>query len=153
MGNSETQELGGLNILWAEDNPNDVQQLRKALRDLGYKGRLEFARDPVDALALLRGQGEYEAAFQPDLIISDINMPKMHGLEFIKLLKKDDEFRSIPFVFFNISEREEDIWRAYDAGAAGYFITPISAQDFQPLIKRILDYWSVSMRPVGSKAD
>ena len=146
MGNSETGKLGRLDILWAEDNPNDVQLAQKALRNLDHKGRAEFVSNPVEALDLLRGEGESGDAFRPDLIISDINMPMMQGHEFIKQLKQDDEFRHIPFVFFNISEREEDIKRAYDAGAAGYFLTPFDSRDFQPLIKRILDYWSVSVR-------
>ena len=140
-------EVRPLNILWAEDNPNDVTRARIALKNIGHSGEVMFVQDGKQVLAFLMREGEYVGAFRPDLIISDINMPWMNGLELLEALKKDDDLWEIPFVLMNISERAVDIRQAYRSGAAGYFITPVDCHDLDGVLKPILDYWSVSLKP------
>ena len=99
------------------------------------------AKDGVEALQYLRREGEFGDAPRPDLILLDLNMPRMDGQEFLKELKADEELRSIPVVVLTSSDADEDIHRSYDLQAAGYVKKPPTLAQLIQIIRKLKAYW------------
>src|SRR5690554_3761627 len=102
-----------VDVLLVEDDPGDVLMTREAFEDYKIANRLSVVSDGVSALEFVRKQGEYADAPTPDLILLDLNLPRMDGREVLAALKDDPELRSIPVVVLTTSEAEEDILRSY----------------------------------------
>ncbi|MCX7827373.1 MAG: response regulator, partial [Verrucomicrobiae bacterium] len=98
-----------IEILLAEDNPGDVRLTREALKDAKVHNRLHVVPDGFEALTFLRQEGRYADAPRPDLILLDLNMPRMDGREVLKQVKSDERLRRIPVVIITSSQAEEDI--------------------------------------------
>lgn len=132
-------------ILLVEDDPVDVMIARRALRDCAYETRLAVASDGAAALRYLREDGE-ECA-RPCLIVLDLNLPIMNGLEFLCELRADSALRRIPVVVLSSSDQASDLEGAYECGAAGYIVKPLEYADFLEAARTIGRYWSLSRVP------
>jgi len=136
-----------IKVLVVEDNPNDVTIIKRAMRKSEVKCELSFARDGEEALNFLYRQGEFEDAPRPDLILLDLRLPKIDGLEVLAKIKDDNRLRRIPMIVLTISTSQEDMVKAYDSGAASYMTKPVDSKDFERLIQTVQDYWRVARTP------
>jgi CheY-like chemotaxis protein len=130
-----------------EDNPNDVTIIKRGFRRSELRVELCFAHDGEEALNMLYGVGEFESIPLPDVVLLDINLPKINGLEVLAKIKEDPRLRRIPVIILTISEREEDMVKAYESGAASYMTKPVDSKDFERLVQTILDYWRLAHLP------
>lgn len=137
-------------ILIVEDDVNDQNFIRRAFKLSGFTNRIATVNDGEEATAYLRGLGPYaDRALHPlpRLIITDIKMPRMGGIELLKWMNARDEFRLIPTIVLTSSNDEADITQAFVQGAKGYMIKPVQFGDLEKLIHTIADYWRVSRVP------
>jgi len=135
-------------ILLAEDNPGDVKLTKKALEQGQVLNNLHVVDDGVEAMAYLRQDDGYEDAKRPDLLLLDLNMPRMDGREVLEAVKSDDSLRRIPVVVLTSSEAEEDIVQSYDLHANAYLTKPVDFDGFLDIVGRIEDFWlTVVKRP------
>ncbi len=129
-------------ILLVEDEPADANLVRSALKTNKVFCNVHHELDGVDALAFLRRQGErYKNAPQPDLILLDLNMPRMNGREFLAEIKKDPDLSMIPVVVLTTSDVERDVVASYKLGAAGYITKPVDMEQFIDAIRQLDNYW------------
>jgi CheY-like chemotaxis protein len=138
-----------LKILLVEDNPEDVLIAERALTKANMKEKSELfiVRDGQEALDFLYRRGQHENAPRPDLILLDLKLPKVSGHEVLQKIKDDEHLRRIPVIVLTVSEREEDMVKAYDSGASGYITKPPSSAEFARVIETVLDYWRISELP------
>ena len=128
-------------ILLVEDNPGDVKLTIEALRDGKVHNHLNVASDGVEALAFLRREGEYAAAPTPDLILLDLNLPKVDGREVLAEVKADDNLKHIPVVVLTTSQADQDIIRSYDLHANCYVTKPVDLDQFITVVHSIETFW------------
>jgi len=134
-------------VLLVEDEPADANLVRAALKEGKVLCHLHHAIDGVEALAFLRRQGErHREAPQPDLILLDLNMPRMNGREFLAAVKADEALEAIPVVVLTTSDVERDVVASYKLGAAGYITKPVDMEQFIDAIRQLNDYWFVLTR-------
>jgi two-component system, chemotaxis family, response regulator Rcp1 len=136
-----------MKVLVVEDNPDDVAIVKRAMRKSEVKCELSFARDGQEALDFLYRNGEFEDATRPDLILLDLNLPKIDGLDVLSRIKQDEKLRRIPVIVLTISEHEQDMIKAYDSGASSYMTKPVDSKDFERLINTVQDYWRIARIP------
>jgi two-component system, chemotaxis family, response regulator Rcp1 len=133
-------------ILLVEDNPGDVRLTREALREGKLHNNLRVVDDGVKALAYLRREGEYADAPRPDLILLDLNLPRMSGREVLEEIKADPKLASIPVVVLTSSQAEQDIVRAYELRANCYVTKPVDLDQFVSVVQSIEDFWFTVVR-------
>jgi len=134
-------------ILLVEDEPADAHLVRSALQEGRVFCKLHHVVDGIDALAFLRHQGEqYQSVPRPDMILLDLNMPRMNGGEFLAVVKADEALKAIPVVVLTTSDVERDIIASYHLGAAGYITKPVDMEQFIDAIRQVGDYWFVLTR-------
>lgn len=143
--------LRPIEILLVEDNPGDVLLTRRALKDGKIYTHLHVVEDGEEAMAFVRQQGRYSEAPLPDLILLDLNLPKMDGREVLNLLKADEKLKRIPVVVLTSSKAEEDVLRAYNLSANCYITKPVDCDQFFRVVKGIEDFWLsiVTLPPAG----
>lgn len=142
-----TENARPFDILLVEDEPADANLVRSALKANKVFCTLHHELDGVDALAFLRRQGDnYKDAPQPDLILLDLNMPRMNGREFLAEIKKDADLAAIPVVVLTTSDVERDVVASYKLGAAGYITKPVDMEQFLDAIRQLDNYWFVLAR-------
>jgi CheY-like chemotaxis protein len=124
-----------------EDNPGDVRLTREALKEGKIRNNLNVVGDGVEALRYLRREDPYAASVRPDLILLDLNLPKMDGREVLEAVKADPALRPIPVVVLTSSAAEQDIARAYDLHANCYVSKPVDLDQFIHVVKSIEDFW------------
>ena len=130
-----------IDILLIEDDEGDVLLTKKALSGGKLYNSLSVARDGVEAMALLRREGEHTNARRPDLILLDLNMPRMDGRETLGQLKQDKDLRSIPVVVLTTSDSDRDILKSYDLQASCYITKPVDLKQFVYVVQAIKDFW------------
>lgn len=130
-----------IHILLVEDDPADVELTREALERAKVKVHLDVVPDGIAAMAYLRKQGAYASAPRPDLVLLDLNMPKMDGREVLREVKKDESLKSIPCVILTTSEADADVARAYDLGANCFITKPVGLDQFAKVVKSIEGFW------------
>lgn len=130
-----------VNILLVEDNPGDVRLTIEALRDAKVRNRLSVVGDGVEALRFLHREGQYADAPRPDLILLDLNLPKMDGREVLAAIKSDAELQTIPVVILTTSQAEQDILRSYALHANCYVTKPVDLDQFIHVVRSIEDFW------------
>ena len=133
-------------VLLVEDNPGDVRLTQEAFREANRAVHLHLAADGVEAMAFLRHQGIHTNAPRPDLILLDLNLPKMDGRELLAKIKQDDSLKSIPTVILTTSESESDILRCYQLQANCYLNKPVELDEFEGLVKSIDEFWLTRVR-------
>jgi CheY-like chemotaxis protein len=134
-----------IEILLVEDNPGDVELTRHTLRAGKICNHLTVVQYGADALAHLQANSGGSAR-RPRLILLDLNLPDMSGLDILRQVKADPALRTIPVVVLTSSESETDVVRSYDLHAAGYVTKPIDHADFVRAVLRIEDYWLCLVR-------
>ena len=131
------EETGGpIQVLLVEDSPGDVRLTQEAFREANGAVNLHVATDGVEAMAFLR-----RASPRPDLILLDLNLPKMDGREVLSLIKDDDSLRLIPTVILTTSMAEADITKSYELQASCYLSKPVQLDAFESLVASINDFW------------
>ena len=133
-----------ITILLADDDSEDRQMAAQALNEARVANVLKFVEDGVELLQYLRGEGPYDepgTAPRPGLILLDLNMPKLDGREALAQIKADPNLRRIPVVVLTTSKAEEDIFRSYDAGVAGYIAKPATFRGLVKMSRSIDQYW------------
>jgi CheY-like chemotaxis protein len=137
------RELVGrpMEILLIEDNFTDAALTIRALERGGVRHRLTLVRDGAEALEFLRREGRFARAPRPDLILLDLNLPRIDGRELLSDLKSDDDLSSIPVVIMTGSEDYEDELRSQRLNVEGYVTKPIDMPKFLGIVKELKDYW------------
>ncbi len=130
-----------MEILLVDDNPGDVRLTAEALRDGEVENRLHTAKDGMEAMAFLRRKGRYIDAPRPDLILLDLNMPRMNGRQVLAEIKEDSTLKHIPVVILTGSREMDDIVKTYDLHANCYVTKPIDFEQFIMMMKSITDFW------------
>ena len=130
-----------IDILLVEDNPGDVRLTREAFKEGQINNDLVVVRDGEAALDFLYQRDEYAEASRPDLILLDLNLPKIGGLEVLDAIKGDPSLRSIPVIILTGSESEEDIIRGYNAHSNAYLTKPVTPDGFIELVRTFEDFW------------
>jgi CheY-like chemotaxis protein len=136
-----------LNILLVEDDELDVMNVQRAFRKNNVVNPLYVAGNGVDALEMLRGTREPHVPRERRLILLDLNMPKMGGIEFLKELRADPELRATTVVVLTTSDEERDKVKAYDLNVAGYILKPVTVAAFVEIMATLNKYWSVNELP------
>ena len=138
-----------IDVLLVEDDPGDVLMTREAFEDNKLRNRLSVVSDGVSALEFLRKEGEHVDAPTPDLILLDLNLPRMDGREVLQALKADDGLRSIPVVVLTTSEAEEDVVRSYSLHANAYVTKPVDFDRFIEVVRQIDEFFVEVVRLPG----
>lgn len=134
-------------VLLVEDDPADANLVRLAFKANSLHCQLHHVGDGVEGLAFLRRGGErFANAPRPDLILVDLNMPRMNGSEFLDQVKKDEVLKSIPVVVLTTSDVEKDITTSYELGAAGFITKPTGMPQFIAAMKVVEGYWFATVR-------
>ncbi len=129
-------------MLMVEDEAGDARLLQLAMRQSGFSADIDHVWDGYEALDYLRRVGQQrQRAPRPDLIVLDLKMPRLSGLDFLALIKQDDDLRAIPVVAFSSSLLETDVRSAYELGAAGYLIKPADFQELISMVRILGEYW------------
>ena len=130
-----------IHILMVEDDPADVRLTQEALKNKKVLTTMDTVPDGVEAMAYLRKEGAYADMLWPDLILLDLNMPRMDGREVLSELQKDPKLRRIPVIVLTTSEGEEDILCAYEMNANCYITKPVDWKQFIKVVELIEDFW------------
>jgi chemotaxis family two-component system response regulator Rcp1 len=130
-----------IDILLVEDNPGDVRLTTEALREGKVLNKLHVAMDGIEALEFLRHEGKFAAAVHPDIILLDLNLPRMDGRELLGIIKTDPKLRRIPVVILTTSKAEEDIIKSYDLHANCYITKPVDLDQFILVVKSVEEFW------------
>ena len=134
------------NVLLVEDSPGDIRLTQEVFREANGQVHLHVARDGVEAMAFLRQEGDNAFAPRPDLILLDLNLPRMDGREVLSQIKLDAGLKSIPTVILTTSEAETDILKSYQLQANGYLSKPVQLEAFEALVISINNFWLVLAR-------
>ena len=138
-----------VNILLVEDDEVDIMNVERAFKKAGIKNPLFIARNGIEALIMLRGGDENLLGVPNErrLILLDINMPKMSGLEFLQTIRADKELKLTPVVMLTTSNQDKDMIEAFDLNVAGYLLKPVTFSKFVELMTTLNKYWSSSEMP------
>jgi two-component system, chemotaxis family, response regulator Rcp1 len=136
-----------IEILLVEDNPGDARLTIEGLNESKVHNNLHIARDGVEALPFLRREGEYADAVRPDLILLDLNLPRMDGREVLAEIKSDVKLKTIPVVVLTTSRAEQDELRSYELQANCYITKPVDLEQFITVVKSIEDFWFTIVTP------
>jgi CheY-like chemotaxis protein len=137
-------EMKTLNILLVEDDEVDVMNVQRAFKKNNILNPLFVAGNGIDALKILRG-GELPKSGR--IVLLDLNMPKMNGIEFLKEVRADPELRSLPVVVLTTSRDERDRVEAYNLNVAGYLVKPVEFPEFADLMAMLNKYWTLVELP------
>lgn len=133
-------------ILLVEDNPDDVLLTVEALRENNILNKIEIAKDGVEALDFLFGRGKHtgrDLSVLPQLILLDLKLPKVDGLEVLKEIKSNDSTKMIPVVVLTSSKEEQDLLKSYQLGVNSYIRKPVDFEQFSQSVKQLGLYWLV----------
>jgi len=130
-----------IEILLVEDSPSDALLTREALGGSKLLNKLHVVENGVDALAFLRREGRFASEPRPDLILLDLNLPRMDGREVLREIKGDDDLRVIPVVVLTSSDAEEDILKSYKLNANCYITKPVEFDKFVKVVRSIREFW------------
>jgi CheY-like chemotaxis protein len=144
-----SQPTRQIEVLLVEDDPGDVLMTREAFQDYKIANQLHVVQDGADALSFLRHEGEFSQAPRPDLVLLDLNLPRVDGREVLQAIKSDAELASIPVVVLTTSEAEEDVLRSYSLHANAYVTKPVDFERFINVIRQIDDFFITVVRLPG----
>lgn len=128
-----------LKILLIEDDMIEVMKMKRTISSLKLNHKIIEANNGEEALNILRKKDEL-----PDVILLDLNMPKINGIEFLKILKEDDVLKYIPTIILTTSSNQKDLLECYEIGVAGYVLKPLKYEDYVSKIEKLLAYWSIN---------
>ena len=128
--------MKSLNYLLIEDDEIERLKFVRVLKKNNYPYKLTEAKNGEEALDILEKQDA------PDIILLDLNMPKMNGLEFLKILKSNPKLKYVPIIILSTSNNHRDLKQCYEEGIAGYIVKPLKYEDYVSKIKALVEYWS-----------
>lgn len=137
-------------ILLVEDNPNDLELTLRALNKANISNSIEVARDGVDALDYIFGEGAHagrKIEDSPKLILLDLKLPRIDGLEVLKRIKADPRTRTIPVVVLTSSREQRDVVESYHLGVNSYIVKPVNFESFTEAVKHLGFYWLLLNQP------
>jgi len=142
-----------IEILLVEDNPGDVRLTREVFKDAKIRNTIHSVVDGVEAIDYLRNKGKFADAVRPDLILLDLNLPRMDGREVLSEIKSDDDLKRIPVVVLTISKADEDVLKSYDLHANCFITKPVDLDQFIKVVKSVEGFWLTIVRlpPNGKK--
>jgi two-component system, chemotaxis family, response regulator Rcp1 len=135
-----------IEVLLVEDSPGDVRLTEEAFREANEAIHLHVAADGVEAMSFLRREGAHAQAPRPDLILLDLNLPRMDGREVLARIKDDESLKTIPTVILTTSDAEADIVTSYQLQANCYLTKPVQMTAFDALVKSINDFWLTKVK-------
>jgi CheY-like chemotaxis protein len=130
-----------IEVLLVEDSPGDVRLTQEAFREFSKPVRLHLAADGIEAMAFLRREDDYANSPRPDLILLDLNLPKMDGREVLALIKRDQDLKIIPTIILTTSDDEADVMISYQLQANCYLRKPAHWDAFDSLVRSINAFW------------
>jgi CheY-like chemotaxis protein len=133
-----------MTVLLVEDNPHDVRLIKRAFGKVDFPHDLRVVDDGDDALTYLvetSAHAQASTACRPDLILLDLNLPRVNGYDVLRQCKQDDRFKQIPIVVLTTSGHDEDIRRAYKAGANAYLLKPVEFARFTEMMHQLSSFW------------
>jgi CheY-like chemotaxis protein len=138
-------------ILLVEDNSEDIELALLAFKHGNLSHRIHIARDGEEAMRFLRRTGEFAAAVRPDVVLLDLNLPRMDGREVLAQIKQDPDLRRIPVVVLTTSKSDEDMLRSYDLHVNCYVTKPVDMDQFTSVVRAIDHFWFsvVTLPPAG----
>ncbi len=140
--------MSEIQILLVEDNEGDILLTIEAFKDLKVKTNIAVAKDGTEAIEFLKCQGKFTDNKLPHLILLDINMPKVNGIEVLDFIKKDDQLKKIPVVMLTTSSSESDIAECYEKSANCFITKPVDFGKFLNVVQAIESFWfSVAQLP------
>jgi CheY-like chemotaxis protein len=143
-----------LTILLIEDSPDDAALLQRSLHRGGFRDELNVVRTAEEAIQYLQGTAQYSNRNvfpYPMFIILDLGLPGMSGLEFLAWLRQQKLLAPAPVIVLTASPYASDVGKAYELGAKTFFAKPLGGSDMDRILKLIVDYWSASRLPPGSR--
>ena len=144
--NTTDKSYSPMDVLLIEDSPGDVRLTQEAFREANPAIRLHVARDGVEAMAFLQREGAHARSPRPDIILLDLNLPRMDGREVLARIKEDDKLKTIPVVILTTSDAEADITKSYQLKANCYLTKPVQLDQFESLVKSINEFWLTKAR-------
>jgi two-component system, chemotaxis family, response regulator Rcp1 len=144
--------IAKMEVLLVEDSPGDVRLTQEAFHEANKDVQLHVAYDGVEAMAFLRKEGKYAGAPRPDLVLLDLNLPRMDGREVLLHIKEDEALKAIPTAILTTSVAEADVAISYRRQANCYLSKPVQLEDFENLVKSINDFWLTKVK-LPSRAD
>ena len=138
---NEKDTMKPIEVLMVEDNPGDVRLTKEAFIDHKLRVNFHVVDDGEKAINYLHQKGEYSDASRADLILLDLNLPKMDGREVLARIKNDPNLKRIPVVILTTSLAEEDILKAYNLNANCYISKPVDFEKFMNVVKVVEDFW------------
>lgn len=132
-----------VNLLLVEDDEVDVQGLKRAFAKSRIANPITVARDGIEALEMLRGENGHEKLPKPHLILLDLNMPRMNGIEFLEAIRADDDLKCSVVFMITTSKADEDKTRAYGHNVAGYIVKQDPANTFMEAVSLLEHYWKI----------
>jgi two-component system, chemotaxis family, response regulator Rcp1 len=130
-----------MEILLVEDNHGDARLMREVLVDTNKDVHLNVVPDGVEAMAFLNSEGTYSNAPRPEVILLDLNMPRLDGREVLARVKADARLKTIPIIVLTTSEAESDVAQSYKLLASCYLVKPVELSQFEELVKSLNDFW------------
>jgi CheY-like chemotaxis protein len=141
-----SQPARQIEVLLVEDDPGDVLMTREALEAHKVTNKLHVVQDGADAMSFLRREGDYASVPRPDLVLLDLNLPRMDGREVLQAIKSDPKLANIPVVVLTTSEAEEDVLRSYSLHANAYVTKPVDFERFIDVVRQIDDFFVTVVR-------
>jgi two-component system, chemotaxis family, response regulator Rcp1 len=139
MPDSERSRIA--EILLVEDNPADIRLMQEAFREVKVAHRLNVVESGAAALEFLRREGSHKGAPRPDLVLLDLKLPDIHGLEVLAAIKTDSSLRRIPAVVFSASTNREEVVQAYNLNANSYIAKPAELAEFIRVVHGVEEFW------------
>ena len=136
-----TERTRNAQVLLIEDNHGDAVLTRRAFRRARIANEITVAETGEKGLSILRREGEFAGAPRPDLILLDLNLPYMHGQDFLTQVKTDPDLKRIPVVVLSSSAAESDIIGSYNRHANGYITKPLTTDTYDDIVERLEQYW------------
>ncbi|MER7278306.1 response regulator [Dactylosporangium sp. NPDC000244] len=130
-----------IEVLLVEDDPGDVLMTQEAFEEHKVRNKLNVVQDGEEALAYLRREGKFADATRPDLILLDLNLPRVDGREVLQVIKEDQDLRRIPVVVLTTSQADEDILRSYSLHANAYVTKPVDFDSFIAVVRQIDEFF------------
>lgn len=130
-----------IRVLLVEDSPSDARLTQEAFKDGKIRNNLTIVTDGAEAMAYLLREGKYSGAERPDLVLLDLNLPKVNGREVLRRIKTDPDLQRIPVVILTTSDAEEDVAKAYEYHANCYIRKPVDLARFLEIIGTIENFW------------
>jgi CheY-like chemotaxis protein len=143
-------------VLLVEDTPADEELTRRALERARIDGRIVVAHDGVEALDYLFCDGVYagrEPCIQPEVVLLDLKLPRIDGLEVLRRLRQDERTRTLPVVVLTSSDEDRDVRESYRLGANSYICKPVDSERFEAAVRRLAHYWTRLNQPVPHDAE